>query len=186
MANPTSVPLSEGTIRLWTVQSKAAWAKAQQKGYLTGDGRRVPKAWLPAYRWIKSQMAKRIPDYTGNFPVWAFTSKENLVAFDSLEGKVVIEFAIAVDQALTSDMQAWSTCILGNSYLAFSEKEYDDCHAKVLTQEQVEKSWERVLDVTTLDNSEMWSPCHLLQAVVEKITLDQITSVQIDGTCESE
>ena len=103
-------------------------AKAQRVGALKGDGRFVWKEFRPAYRWMRRQMAERLGDCRGQYPVWAWLQpKPDLRRGGHLPQGMIgvrLEFIVPAQEVLLSDFSAWHM-VLNDGYLALSEGESD-------------------------------------------------------------
>ncbi len=56
--------------RYWTNQTIEAWEHARKVGYLVGNPEFIWEEMLRDYRWMMTQMKKRLPQYGGEFPIW--------------------------------------------------------------------------------------------------------------------
>src|SRR5580692_7544603 len=101
-------------VRLWTLQPVAVWHALKEQGELlvnpahpefaandTNDG----QDFRHAYDWMREQMSKRVPGYTGGYPWWGYEHFLDLRAYRWLHGTsgakmVRIELAIPPGQAL--------------------------------------------------------------------------------------
>jgi hypothetical protein len=182
-------PIPEGYVRLWTIQSEAAWESAQKKGSLAGGGRRVWSRYRPAYRWMMAQMAKYIPRYKGMYPVWAFASfKPDLrkKGWASVGYAMVrMEFIAPREQVLFSVIDAFSIILL-NAFISWTEAEDDEFELafpetnSAARQERIENSWERAFDLDpwasgadpNWNGNDPW-----IQATLEKIPLSWVIEV---------
>lgn len=173
-------------LRLWTVQRWEAWEALQQRGVLRGDGRRVDRTFLPAYHWMMAQMKKRLPACRGRFPVWCWHRPKPDLRYkgflpEGMKG-VRIEFVKTEDEVLQSDFGSWH-CILNNLYLPLTETEQRQWEERsalmppAQRQTEIEQSWERIFALAVIDNSPLMGPVTEIQAVVEEITLNEVSHV---------
>lgn len=177
---------------LWTIQTVEAWEKAQEKGVLKADGRRVWKEFRPAYKWLIKQMCERIPNYTGDYPIWAWVQpKPDLrKAYHLSKGErgVRVEFVSFRDQALISDHSSWMS-VINQDYLSLNEHEDEefwqsaeaaknDTERMKDLRKRIEASWERVFDIETLREHQEWhGEVDYLQAVVGQVAVEQVVKV---------
>src|SRR5947207_2422161 len=65
-------------LRVWTIQPEAVWVGLNEQGTLLVDPTNADfiscqdSELARAYDWMRSQMAKRIIGYAGNYPWWAY------------------------------------------------------------------------------------------------------------------
>ena len=173
--------------RLWTLKPIEVWDNYKATGVLQGDGRRVWRSFLPSYRWIMEQMKKRLPEYTGRFPVWTwYQPKPDLRGsghFNRGTKAVRIECIVPKSRVLPSDFDAWH-CVLNQGYLYLTDEEeqfwesrlpdpfcrYENLSPDI--QAEMRLSWERIFDLELMIKSDWWtSDKQHLQAVIEKIYL---------------
>ena len=191
------------TVRLWTFQPLHVWHALQEQGTLwvnpdhpefiqSTDGI------LPAYDWLRKQMAKRIPGYAGHYPWWAYEHFLDLRFYRWVIGSyperlMRLELAIPTDQVLLSAYGSWHS-VLGRDYLPQAlvwedyERESDAWEEaagikwhfalqvpNVLYPEpwetQMQTSWERVFDVDAR------RPRETIQATFERMDLTDVIKV---------
>ncbi len=177
------------TLRAWTIQAVAVWERFQQCGVLHADGRRICRHFRPAYRWLMEQMAQRIPDYSGCFPIWFWHSpKPDLRHGGHLasgECGVRIELELPRERVLLFDFQTWH-CVLNRWHLSLSRREsreWDrktkgfDQHATPLPpplEAELQASWERVFEFDRLRRTKLWGPVEEIQGVTECVLLEEV------------
>jgi len=178
---------------LWTIQAPEAWKKLQQQGFLRADGRRVWKEFRPAYRWMMEQMKRRLPAYSGKYPLWAYYYPKPDLRYAGITSRgtqcVRIEFLIPADRILLSDLSAWNV-VLDQGHLSLSEEEHKDWRLRLpkrwISYEELDPdlqkdaalSWERIFDFELLYSSSDWGDgSYSIQAVLEEIRLDNVTCV---------
>lgn len=168
-------------LRLWSIQTLPAWQRLLDEGRLTGDGRRAEaKVFRPAYRWMMAQMAERVTDYRGGFPIWGwYRPKPDLRCAGLLmpgTEAVRIELSVSADRALLSDFDSWHA-VLNLHYLSRSENE-DNAMYAIATLEQKRQSWQRIFDLRARPYSPWCGSLSYVQAVVEEIRLSDVLSVR--------
>ena len=176
---------SPSAIRVWTIQRADCWKQVRRDGVLRADGRRIWRHFRPAYRWLMEQMARRLPDYVGGFPVWFWHSPKpdlrNSAHLETGTRGVRLEAGVPADRVLLLDFDAWH-CVLNHWRLSMTEREDDAWDKRVklkgpLTaalEEELQVTWERVFDLATLKRSPLWKPVRHIQGVTEYIRLDEI------------
>ncbi|MDG0808075.1 DUF3841 domain-containing protein [Cohnella rhizosphaerae] len=163
----------------WTIQSLEAWDQAVTSGYLVGNPKYIDKDWLVSYRWMMNEMKKRLIYYKGEFPIWLWTKRPDLMIGGRL-GKgqqgVLIEAELNKDEVLISDFMAWHI-VLNNDYLTLSEEE-DNKLANgtfLITKEQ---SWIRIFEYHEIKQYDYWKGEDILQAVTGRIELSRLKKIK--------
>lgn len=192
--SPAATPARGATLIVWTIQREAAWRELQIRGELTGREELVGEGFLEPYRWMMGQMARRMPGYRGNYPIWVWVwPKPDLRSSWLLpKGERGVRRTLKVDPArvLVSDFMAWHE-VLNTSYLPLSDEEWNwwtsvtppgPTDVGTLTPEvraAMERSWERIFDLVALAASE-WatdgSPRH--QGVIERSSREDVARVE--------
>lgn len=180
-------------MRLWTLQSWRAWEVFQQRGVLRADGRRAWRDLRFHYRWMMTQMAERIPGYTGRFPIWAWHDpKPDLRAthyFSGGQRVVRIEFVVPDERGLLSDFETWHIP-LNWGYLsdACNEAELDadwdwweersgGARWEELSpelQSEVMQSWKRIFDLDWIHSCPGIHGGLGTQAVLEEVWMSEV------------
>lgn len=180
---------SSEKMTLWTIQNKNAWEEAEQKGVLKVNEAYAWEYFHQPYRWLVGQMERRIQDYEGGYPVWAWPNDEkpDLRRAGLLEPGapgVRIGFNANPKDVLLSDLDAWHSVLSGH-YLDITKYDTKYGYHSVWngTDEDqartgdIIKSWERIFDLEALkqhdDNGEQ-----TLQATIGSVALNQVISVK--------
>lgn len=193
-------------MRLWTIQNPVVWDLLRERGVYRSDGRRVAGWRRPGYRWMISQMERRLPGYpSGRYPVWAWHApKPDMRRFSfrrRLDGECVrltleISDEEAAGRVLLSDLDAWGWHVLYNCYLWLSDEEYEwwmefageyrfETEMPERLQEMVYQSWERIFDLEALDlvaraDPEVYKPARV-QATLGEIRLGDVVTAERFG-----
>lgn len=191
------IPEPDDIIEINTVQHWERWEKAKRNGRLVADGRRIThKSFRPSYKWMMAQMKKRIPGYSGRYPVWCYYGHrasyyERMNHYGVKAPHAFIHARVPASRVLLSDFGAWH-CILNRQYLSLNQREdrafdkkvgkeywwYEYLSAKF--KKEIEKSWERIFDLKLLDSkaSNIWfGKVDDIQGVIEYIDLSEVKSV---------
>ena len=158
---------------LWTMQPIEVWNIIQNTGVYRCDPVKSSMQeieFVEKYEWLIRQMKKRIgpPPVGVTFPVWAWYKQNGKHKKPDLRGErwcygpgdedyVCIEFEVPDDQVLLSDFDVWHI-ILNNGLISETEEEdsRQEAYWDSLTPEEQktyrDKNWERVFDITPLDN----------------------------------
>jgi hypothetical protein len=156
-------------MRLWTIQTVAAWETLQTTGMLRADPRLADPDFAAAYRWMVKQMRQRLPrpSFAATVPLWAWYQWEGTHRprpdlrsrshMPAGQRAVRIEFELDDDRVLLSDFDLWHI-VLNNWYIARSEAEYEAFEARLDAQEdplapdaalqrEIRDSWPRIFDL---------------------------------------
>jgi len=125
----------EAVVRVWTHQDPAALAAAEATGWLTGPreragwgvaGEEMAEHFRPAYDWMRVQMAARLPNFSGDYPVWAWPKRPSCRGpLPTSWGRTVLVAAdVPRQRILASDFDLWHFILDGHP-IAASEAEWD-------------------------------------------------------------
>lgn len=184
-----------GTIRLWTIQPLWAWERLQEQKTLFSDPTQEEffQDFQADYDWMRDQMRRRLPDYAGHYPWWAYEHKPDLRCYtrSSPERHVRLELAISPERVLLSAYGAWHF-VLNSWYLPHSvedvehERESDAWDAELKQygldpyrgrplpepwHSRITTSWERIFDVDELRET------NTIQACFERLDLADVVKV---------
>lgn len=147
------------------------------------------------YQWLVTQMKKRIgePPEGVHYPVWAWHTENWIHKKPDLrshrwhsgvsgEQFVCIEFDIDENEVLLSDFDAWSIILL-DGFITSSEAEDNELSNQMEQMPFEEqnflrkKNWERVFDLTPLENEWMTNGKYI-QATFWELKLEQIRKIR--------
>lgn len=182
-----------GTLRLWTLQPLTIWHELQRHEQLCVDPALVEQEFLSCYRWMKQQMARRLPHDTGHYPWWAYPGEKpdlrSWYGWFSERQAVRIELQLASHKVLISDYEAWH-CVLNSWPLPLSpnadaeDEELTpsgvhllDCPSPTPRQCKVIESWEHIFDLQLLA-ANGWA-ANSLQACFEELRLKDVVAVEV-------
>lgn len=180
-------------MRLWTLQPLLVLERVQQEGELKVDPENVPffNEFRDDYDWMRSQMLRRLEEYHGGYPWWAYDYKVDLRRFrPSGETPTVrLELEIPSKRVLLSAYGAWHF-VLNRWYLPHAvdeagydeeERKWDDaiCQAGLKKwdplpepwRSRMTESWERIFDVDDLRST------NTIQACFETLKLGDVVKV---------
>ena len=190
-------------MRLWTIQTKEAWARAEKSGVLECneshiDADKEIDSWFrPAYDWMVGQLEQRVKNYPCNkYPIWAwYHPKPDLRRSGHLPrdtSGVRVECLVGSDSVLLSDFDAWHA-VLNCWYLSLSEEKSDKwdirCESAGIKigwenwpppapfKEEIMRSWERIFDLELMKKHSEWIGSGAIQACIEKIYTDEVVNV---------
>jgi hypothetical protein len=161
----------------WTLQKEEIWDQSKQQGYL--EGKQQYAMYPTEYLWMMEQMKNRIPNYSGEYPIWLWIKKPDMRStshFGSYTKCVRITVELEPADVLVSDFLDWH-CVLNDGFNAHNEQEYDDFYEGklVITKEQ---SWERMFDYNRPRDPVWGGSGDWLQGVTGRIYLGQIRKVE--------
>ena len=181
---------------LWTCQEEAVYNELLKTSVYRCDLNLSPmKDCREKYDWLVRQMKQRIgpPPDKVSYPVWAWYQqqgkhrkpdlrKERWAVGCNGERFACLEIEIPDREVLLSDFDAWCI-ILSNGLLSDSEQEDSCLEAQYEALSPSEKrrmkeiNWERVFDLSTLDND--WSRRgYYIQATFWELRLEQVRDVR--------
>ena len=180
----------EELIRVYSYQNPEAWEEAQNRGYLTGShGHPNDVSWDEPYAWMQTQMSKRITDFSGDLPVWAWLKREN--------GKKRINDPYVRITALVPRKRMLASCYdlwhhpLNNWFICTSEEEYEEyetLYPKYLGhgedadhQIHVERHWEKVFDLREARQGyflKNYGVLATIQLCVDRIYVNEVVDVK--------
>lgn len=184
----------ESLIRIYSYQCVDGWEAAQSRGYLTGShGHNLDDFWDHSYEWMREAMRKRIPDFSGDLPVWAWPKRSsNKKLFK--DPYVRITALVPRKRILASCYDMWHIH-LNNGFIATSDAESEDYESR--WPERVEpgsdpihtvwtqKNWDIVFDIRESRSGYMLENYGFLsriQLCVDRIYLNEVVDVRIPKT----
>lgn len=155
---------------LWTIQPIEVWKEIQNTGIYRCDPALTTLDMDDEYKWLIAKMVDRIgpPPEGVQYPVWAWYKQNGKHHKPDLrserwdygpgdEDYTCIEVEIPDEQVLLSDFDVWHL-ILNHSLISDTEEEDREQEAmyEMMQSEQQasyrDKNWERVFDVSPLNN----------------------------------
>lgn len=189
-------------VRVYTRQDPLAVEEARIRGYFTGShGHRVDgdDFFDYPYEWMRQQMEKRIPNFSGDLPVWAWLKKQNerkwIESWVPKERKVLpptprIIALIPRKRILISCFELWHNHL--NNWPVLYTEEEDQAFEKKWPlnigvnvnpeyQREVEANWEEVFNITGTRSPflvENHGKVSVVQACVDRVYLDEVVSIR--------
>ncbi|MCK9529518.1 MAG: DUF3841 domain-containing protein [Gammaproteobacteria bacterium] len=174
-------------IRVYSRQHKDAWSKAQDIGYFTGDHgildideeTGIDFTYHKPYDWMKDQMAKVIPDFSGERPVWAYLKRPLHKGWWKLRPDF-IQFTALVPRKriLFSDYELWHHPL--NNWPIFETEQEDDEWWDKKPRPDPSYTWHKCLDISQEQNYKN-SYCgytDLIQGCIDRLYVDEIVSIK--------
>jgi hypothetical protein len=170
---------------LWTIQHANAWSRAEQRGSLRADGRRVWRVFRESYAWMAREMERRVgpAPVCVSYPVWAWLQWESAAAprpdlratahLPAGTAGLRIEFESNANEVLLSDFDLWHF-VLNSWYLPRSASARD---RYALTAKQ--RSWQRIFDLSfTAHGVAVPRQRKSIQGVIWQVPLESVRSVK--------
>ena len=161
-------------MKLWTIQPEEVYEEINSMGVYHCEEEKSTMKLLELtneYNWLVEQMKKHIglPPEGVSYPVWAWYKWSEDRKMPDLraerwcygsKGDIYyrMEIEIPDDKVLLSDFDAWAWDVLNRWLISYTEQEHDELHKLYDTltprekRKMLVKNWERVLDITPLDN----------------------------------
>lgn len=160
-------------MRMHSIQAEFAYLKLIKNGVLNvTDESLIDSDFLPAYKWLIKQMAKRVNNFSGHFPIWAWLRKgynTNVKEWSANESLILLTVDVPVERVLLSNFEAWHF-VLNNRFLSKNEEDFD----KNFSQAEKEKSWELIFENGPSECG--WSK--IKQACIDQVFLNEIVSAK--------
>lgn len=197
-------------MRIWTIQTKAAWDALNADGVLRARREHQSDDWPEAYDWMRDRVIERIglPPLPDGAPLWGWyrwlnesQPRPDLRAIRHYWHPpglyVLMECELPQESVVLSDFDAWHI-VLNNSYVAISEDDdanyeaqlsrYRDCpdeEALAALRQKFYKSWERIIDMDALTEPHWHSEDKKsIQACFWQIERDQVRSAKLFNAVE--
>ena len=184
---------AEEKVRVYTYQHRDALTEARARGYFTGShdfvahgvsGAGLEQEYTPCYDWMRDQMRKRLVNFSGDYPVWAYLKRPSARSFvpQSWDNPVRITALVPRRRLLISDFDLWHS-VMGGWPISLTEEEFKSWEPVWTPGEPVpgaETTWERVFDLSPRppDQHAWVKQPNWLQACVDRIYLDDIVDVR--------
>lgn len=120
----------QSLVRVYTLQGDEAMDNLSRDGYLSGDSQHIEQDgdWKEAYAWMRSQMEKRIPDFSGDYPIWTWlkrpSSKPKPCRYRGTGENNRVIALVPKSRILLSDYDLWHSP-LNNSPIYRTEPDFD-------------------------------------------------------------
>jgi len=188
---------------LYTFQSPGALREAKKTGYITSSEKWAREHWnegsdhdwwegkvglrnwtlKETYEYMIKQMAKRVPNYSGDYPVWAYGWKPELVYYrpEYKAGQIYMTIDVPEERVMLSSFEGYHF-VMGGNYFAISEEEDRAIEKKYpnpndIPRDIIEKSWERIFD-KDLKYDPDWLGDLDWQACIDRVYLHEIKTIR--------
>ena len=177
-------------MRLWTIQSVARLAHLDRDRVIYGSPEHVSEPeWMVPYSWMVEQMRKRLPDFSGNHPIWAYTHKPDLRTHrhygDPGEFQVRMEIEVPDGRCLVSDFELWHFVLNGQPI--GTRTEWDEWEvllkSKRFDTPKAFETWERVFDKDFhLSDSDWFGSESVQQVCIDGLKAVEVIHVDVYQT----
>jgi hypothetical protein len=169
-------------LRLWSIHEEAYWDLARSMGRFELDSTH-PDAFgadLPeAYQWMRAQVARRIANSSGGWPMWAWPVRPDMRSYAHTpppgQRLVMLELRVPAESVVLSDYTDWHN-VLNNGYHATAAEDADEAFwqsgewtRRANDQETKVASWERIFEL---------EPGDTVQACIDGPRLEWVKSIR--------
>ncbi len=156
----------DALVRLYSYQGQAGWDRAEALGYWSGNPETIhedgEQGWGPAYDWMRERMAERVPDFSGDYPMWGWTKRPSTKPkprkYRGTSDAIRLTVLVPRERIVFSDYDAWHS-VLNRGLNCATEEEWDahseawPYHWSMQDEEykrgylaSIEPSWHRCLE----------------------------------------
>ncbi len=186
-------------MRIWTIQPDEVWKTVCGKGVTYVDeGDRKYRGYIPpAYRWLQTRFARRIPDYGGHLLWWGYGRKPDLRCHRHLmQTGTWVRLELEMPEAVLLRFPCWAWHqVFCQNYLALTQEEYvewtEAMRCEVPDEDmwpppepwksELEASWERLLapelPILSWNPDSEWSRTGCIEAVFEPLRYADVQAV---------
>jgi len=200
-------------MRLWTIQTPDRLEHLNRDKVIRGSWNflrndELLSFYIEPYKWMVEQMVKRLPEVSGEAPMWAQPHKPDLRRDRWAWGDrwmVRIEFDVPDELVLLSDYGLWHQ-VLNNFFCALNEAEFDEFNdredarnrelvdvkgfgyrkawrwTKRQFRQEIRESWLRIFDeeaIAQADPEWIGTPPHEKQACLDALHLEWVRDVRV-------
>ncbi|MGY2049424.1 DUF3841 domain-containing protein [Methylobacterium sp. JK268] len=175
-------------VRVYSFQSLAAASCARERGFWAGDRRFVDEHFAVPYAWMVDQMSRRIPDFSGDYPIWGYFVRPNMRRCRFDDDCVLVVADVPRSRMLISDLARWHNP-LNLLYCFDSEDEEQalvDAGIQLYASDRVAtpammESWGRVFDIAERSSDRAAAAGRLisLQACIDRIYPHEVVRLSL-------
>lgn len=154
---------SDGRTLLRTVMSLEVFATLAATGAVTGRPQSDDEQFTAAYEWMRWQMARHLPHYRGEYPMWAWARIPRTALIDILDDAtgILITHAAQHDRMLLSDEALYMDVLNGTRTLP-DDLADDNAADAYITH------WQQTLADAGHSHLPWWElPAHLLHQILD-------------------
>lgn len=173
--------LPDDKIKVYSYQNPHIMDDIENNSFICSDKNKIDPVFIKSYDWMKSQMKLNIPNFSGDYPIWAWLKSANHRHYSKFLRKIndkelLITAMIPRKRILFSCYDLWH-CVLNGGPVVFTEKEYDETISKI----DIENTWRRCLAVTTKYEGEWTHRTTIPQLCIDRIYQNEIIGMQTIG-----
>lgn len=169
----------EDLIRVYSRQHIDAYNTAQLVGHFSGDHKFQDGDgwWEKQYNWMRDEMSKAIPDFTGELPIWAYPKRPLHKGWWKLRPEMIqITAMVPRKRILFSDYELWHLPLNDNP-ICDTEQEFDEWYDS--DKKNPELTWHKCLNICRNDKFNGWiGVSDRIQACVDRIYISEIVEVK--------
>lgn len=155
-------------IRVYTYQHKNVIEYLTNNSFISGNEKFVDVDMKAQYDWMRVQMNNMIPDYSGDYPIWATLKRPNPRSdFIPHRNMVRITAMVPRKRMVLSDYIKWN-CILNGGYVNEEFEDYDG---------EPHETWHHCLDITR-PYSPSFGDGNDIQACIDRIYQTEIVQIK--------
>lgn len=175
-------------VRIYTHQHPDAFARALERGYLTGDAAFAfaeNPEFEPAYFWMVDRMRERIPGFSGDLPVWAWVKRPSGKPLDHDRGPTLrITALVPRRRMVLSDFNDWHSPLAGWQLSLTEAHHVEDESIGIWNNPSLahhRKDWLHVFDLRPKTDTEIaWRGAgRIVQACVDRVFIHEITQTRL-------
>lgn len=179
-------------VRLYSYQEQFAWDRAQNMGFWTGFPNlyddEEDRKWKYAYEWMIARMSERVPNFSGDYPMWAWTKRPCTKPKKHRKGSIRLTVLVPRERIVFSDYDLWHG-VLNQWFISETEREWDIFNKEWPHDnldgflDHIRPSWDRCLEFkasTSKETTEWIGPyhsCHV-QACIDRFYWNEIVDVR--------
>ena len=174
-------------VRIYTHQHPDAFARALDRGYLTGDATfsfAENPEFEPAYLWMVDRMREQISGFSGELPVWAWVKRPSSKPLEHDRGPTVrITALVPRRRMVLSDFDDWHSPLAGWQ-LSLTEAQHVESESTGIWNNPSlahhRENWRHVFDLRPKTAAEIaWRGAgRIIQACIDRIFVQEITQTR--------
>lgn len=202
-------------MKIYTYQNISILADLEKNDFITGEhkhsysrtGDDIDKQFFgKPYAWMQNQMSKRIKDYSGDLPIWAWTeTRGNIDVYKRFgDNQVKITAIVPLSRCLISDFDLYEAGPMNKCYFSTNTRKMEDQYTCINEDEyhadrkiplkykfeptdaELEKSWEMIFDLTKYPGTRSFrkflgieAEGRYLQVCVDRIYQEEIEHIKV-------
>lgn len=160
--------------KYYTIHPRRVWKKFKEQGYIIGN--KEHSMFPEEYQWMIGEMAKRLPNYQGEYPVWLWTKIHPFYTYENsmVSRKKFVLLTIELDDkdVLLSDFDAW--------HIPLNNWTFSDDFVHSNDRKTDRSDWDKIFDFDWLKkhfHEDESKELHL-QGTTGRIPIDKVVAVK--------